>query len=116
GPASAVSRDASSPASIGRRPPIVSSRHLQKFGDGVDHGRLLSSGQLAEDWQREAGIGGALRVRKIAAAVAEVCEAALEVERDGIVDFVSDAALVEMPLQRVAIGRLDDELIVDVAV
>src|SRR5439155_2953055 len=36
-------------------------------------------------------------------------------ERHRIVDFVADAALVEMPLQGVAIGTADHELIVDVA-
>src|SRR5439155_19122549 len=44
----------------------------------------------------------------------EIGEAGLQVERHRIVDRVADALLVEMPLQRVALRRAYDELVVDV--
>src|SRR5438067_13286140 len=52
-----------------------------KFRDGADHRFLLRSGQLAVNRQREARLSGALGVRKVAAPVAQVGEARLEVER-----------------------------------
>src|SRR5437773_947810 len=71
-------------------------------------------GQLAVDRDRQALGGGALGVRERAGRVSEVGEARLQVERDGIVNLIPDAVLVEMALERVAVRRGDDELVVDV--
>src|SRR5262249_61524016 len=52
---------------------------------------------------------------KRAAAVPEIGETRLQVERDGVVNLVADPLAVEVRLQRVAFRRADDELVVDVA-
>ena len=75
---------------------------------------LLLSGELAVDRNRQTLCGGSLGVRKLARTIAQVREARLQVKRHGIVDLVADAGRIEVPLQRVAFGRADDELIEDV--
>src|SRR4029450_8654059 len=73
-------------------------------------------GELAVDRDGEAFIGGPLGVRERAAAVAETREARLQMERHRVINLVADAVLVEVPLERVALGRPDDELVEDVPV
>ena len=54
-------------------------------------------------------------MRQVAAPVPQTGEARLQMKRHRVVDFVADAAVVEVTLQRAAIRSPDDELIVDVA-
>src|SRR5438270_11701543 len=82
--------------------------------DGRDDGFLLIAGELAVNRDREALGGGAFRLRERAAAVAEIREARLHVEWNGIVDLVADPLRVEVLLQTIPIGRSNDELVVDV--
>ena len=81
--------------------------------DGRHHPLLLRKGQLAVDRNRQALVGRALGVGKVAAPVAEIRKARLQVERHRIVDLVADALAVQVPLERIALGRPDDELIED---
>src|SRR6185436_4866980 len=100
------------------RPPRSKSRGnslTNEFRHRIHNRLLLLDGQLAVDRNREAFGGRALRIRERACAVPEVRETRLLVKRQWIVDFVADALLIQMALQPIAIGRSDDELVIDVA-
>src|SRR5262245_38423305 len=87
---------------------------VNKRPNDRDDGLLLFERQLTVDWNSERLVGGLLGVREVAAPIAEIGEARLQMERYRVIDFVANALLVEMPLERVALGRLDHELVVDV--
>ena len=70
-----------------------------------DHMRHLRLLQFRIDRQRQRFAGGALGLRKIPGPVSQVCEALLQMQRHGIVDFSADAAFGEAMLQRVAALR-----------
>ena len=70
--------------------------------------------QLAVNGNREAVGRRALGMRERAGRVAKVRETRLQMERNRVVDFVADPLGIEMALERIALGRPDDELVVDV--
>ena len=64
--------------------------------------------------QGERFAGCRFRHRKGALRIPEVGEAALQVERNRVVDFCANAGLLEVLAKPIAIGHSDHELIVDV--
>src|SRR5687767_12828188 len=74
----------------------------------------LGTRQLGVDGQRDGLPGRRFRLREVPVTVTEVGEALLEMERPRVVDLVADARLAQRLLERVALGRADDELVVDV--
>jgi len=87
---------------------------MDELADRGHHGFLLRGGQLSINGDREALVSRPLGVRKITAAMAEIREARLQMERHGIVDLGPDAEAVHVPLERVALRRAYDELVEDV--
>src|SRR5437773_11056021 len=87
---------------------------MNELADRGHYDVLLRGGQLPINRDREALAGRPFGVRKIAAAMAEIREARLQMERHGIVDLGPDAETVQVPLERIALRRADDELVVDV--
>src|SRR5664280_1190336 len=75
--------------------PILETPELSaiELGDGGDHALLLVLAQFGEHRQGQYFFRRALRLRKIARFIAQVSKAWLQVQRDGIVDFGSDALL-----------------------
>lgn len=89
---------------------------LEEAADGLDDVVLLVFSQFGEHRQRECFAGGAFGFGEVAFLVAEVAEAVLQVERDGIMNFGADAVLCEVRGERVAlaVGDADDVLVEDV--
>src|SRR5664279_801068 len=75
--------------------PILETPELSavELGDGGDHALLLVLAQFGEHRQGQYFFRRALRLREIARFIAQVSEAWLQVQRDGIVDFRSDVLL-----------------------
>src|SRR5690242_6679141 len=86
--------------------------------EGLDHAADvldLIGRYFSVDRQRQRFLGEPLTDREIALPVAEVLEADLKVQGQGIVDLGSDAVLLEVRLECVALRGHDAKLIIDVA-
>jgi hypothetical protein len=77
---------------------------------------LLVVGEFGEDGDGEALVCGGFGVGEVAFFVTEVAEAFLQVERERVIDFRTDAVFREDSADFVPMGDADDELIVDVMV
>lgn len=75
----------------------------EEAADGLDDVDLLLFGQLGVHREGEGLAGGALGLGEVAGPVAEVAEALLEVERDGVVNLGADAVGAEVRDERVAV-------------
>jgi hypothetical protein len=96
---------------------VPSRCHLAEGGgEGGDDVGLLVAGEFGEDGDGEAFVGCGFGVGEIAFFVSEVAEALLQVEREWIIDFGTDAMFCEDGADFIPMGDADDELVVDVVV
>src|SRR5262245_18053144 len=84
---------------------------VDERGDALDDVRRLLRGQLGLNRQRHGFQRGTLAFRERARRVTEIREALLQVHRNGVIDFGSDAAALQVCLQRIAVRDADDVLV-----
>src|SRR5271167_3012187 len=75
---------------------------------------LLAFAQLWEHGQREHFFGRALRLGQITGLISQICEALLQMQRNGVVDFGVDALLGQESPQFIASQRPHRILVIDV--
>ena len=79
----------------------------------LDHPLLLSVGELSIYRQREDLVGRSLGCRESSCSIPQLAKARLEMKRNRVVDFGAYAGGLQMRAQPVALGRANDELVVD---
>ncbi len=88
----------------------------EKRGEATNHFRLFVFGEFGKNGEGEGFAGGAFSFGKVARLIAEIGEAFLFVEWAWVVNFRADFEFGEVGAEGVAMGRPDDELVVDVMV
>src|SRR5512133_1894403 len=86
-----------------------------EVGDGADYALLFFGGQLRENWKRQNFFGRALGLRQIPFEISKISEAALQVQRDGVVNLRRDVAVGEELAEIVATFDSNDVLMEDVS-
>ena len=79
----------------------------------LDHPLLLRVGELSIYRQSEDLVGRSLGCREGSCSIPQLAKARLEMKRNRVVDFGAYAGGLQMRAQPVALGRADDELVVD---
>src|SRR5207247_3044850 len=82
--------------------------------DGLDHAVELPARQLRVHGERQHLAGRPLRRRQATRPVAQMAEAGLQVQRDGIIDRAPDALALEARLQLVPALDAQRVLVIDV--
>ena len=88
----------------------------EKRGEATNDFCLFVLGEFGENGEGEGFAGGAFGFGKVARLIAEISEAFLFVEWAWVVNFRADFELGEVDAEGVAMGRPDNELVVDVMV